>query len=142
MRRCTILILLTGILFSAFPQENVDYYYQTRITKFRNMKIGGIVLLSAGVIATVCGIAMISSAGTASYEVTYHSDGTQTESGDPVGGFGGVLVGLGIPMTAGGIVLTVIGVKKGAEARDEYRQKQLPLKLKIGPRRIALAYSF
>ncbi len=118
-------------------ETNEREYNEQKFNKFKNMQIGGIVLTAAGVSALATGIAMISSAGTASYQVTY-SNGNRTESGDPVGGFGAIIAGLGVPMTAGGIVLTTIGGKK----KTEYRNKLARVEIECGLDRITLVYNF
>jgi hypothetical protein len=145
MPRFPVLLLLAMCITVAAQErddsEYSDSYYQNRVVKFQKMKIGGITLMSGGIICSVIGIAMIASAGTASYEVSY-TNGTRTESGDPVGGFGGVLTGFGIPMTVGGIVLATIGSKKESEAKNDLQQRGHSLKLLPGRNRIALSFTF
>ena len=143
MGRLSLLLLLV-LCLSAFSQDDAEYTrieYQERAAKFQKMKVGGIVLLSGGILCIVSGILMVASTGSASYQVNY-TNGKRTESGDPVGGFGGVLTVLGIPMTAGGIVLAKIGSNKVTEAKSELQQSRHLLRLKFGRDRIALSYSF
>lgn len=127
-------------------QESVSYeegspeYNKAKVQRFKKLRTSGIVLLSTGVVAIAGGISMIASAGTASYQVTY-SNGSSSESGDPVGGFGAVIVSLGIPMTVAGIVLTKIGGKKVREYQNLLCNNS-GIDLKVSINRLCMIYNF
>jgi hypothetical protein len=86
--------------------------------------------MSGGVAALAGGITMMISAGTTSYQVNYEN-GERYENGDPMGEFGSILAGFGIPMTAGGIVLTVIGSKKNREYKGKLENALSKIELGI-----------
>lgn len=139
-------MLLLSIYISAFSQDSTnseypDSYFQNRIVKFQKITAGGITLMTVGIISTVIGVAMIVSTGTTNYQVKY-SDGIRSETGDPVGGLGGLITGFGISMAVGGIMLKTIGAKKEVEARNVLLKRQHSIKCTLGRNRIALVYSF
>lgn len=115
-------------------------YYEARIQRFKKLKTGGIVLLVTGAAASGIGIGMIASAGTSVYQVNY-TNGDKQESGDPVGGFGGVLVSGGIPMVITGIVLTAVAGKKIHQYKRMSNDNS-GVDIKAGINRIQITYDF
>lgn len=120
--------------------ESSAYSYDLKVKRFRSLRTGGLVMLAGGIAISVAGAALIAKAGTASYQVTY-SNGQSSESGDPVGGLGGVLVSVGLPVAIGGSVIALIGASKARAYGDQREKIARSLMIEIGPAMIAWRYS-
>jgi len=102
----------------AFAQIDYDKkHYQLKVIKFNKMKRTGTVLGVAGAVATVGGIALISSADWYTETNAYGQQNTTTDDPNGVIGLVGVIVG--VPMLAGGVVLAVIGSKKERQYQEK-----------------------
>lgn len=109
--------------------ENQDYEYScgeliNQTNKFKKMRNGGIVLLSSGVLLTSLGVGMVISAD----GVMHYTVSNAGSSGDPVGGFGALIMFGGAAMTIAGTVLTTIGGKKYRNYKQESEERKCSLK--------------
>lgn len=120
MKRKILLILIIALVASVPSMAQYDPNYRSdqnrvrtyslKIEKFSRMKRTGIGLGIGGTVLTVAGVALISSAD---WETNTTYNGGQTTTTNDSEGVGGVLMVLaGVPLTATGIVLGIIGNNK------------------------------
>lgn len=113
------LILLVCIVCSYGQVRDEDGYtaddVKAKVAKFKNLQITGLTLLGLGVTSTIVGISLMSSAD---WESNSTPTGTSMTTHDSKGGVGIVMLGLGIPITIAGTILSTIGTKKHREYKS------------------------
>jgi hypothetical protein len=128
---------------------NINMRNKIKAEKFKNLKIGGIVLLSAGVIGLVSGIALVSSGASNQIATnnsnSYNNSNSSTNSSQPIAPanasqiVGGVYLGvLGAFAIAGGTVMAAIGSHK----EKQYNTAASRLSVVIAPTAFRIAYTF
>jgi hypothetical protein len=130
-----IYFVLAGILLYTASYGQPEPTHKTILKYHSKMKTTGIVLLSAGIVTLISGLAIGVSEGSFSYEYHSYGNGQVEESGTPMAGVAGVMVGVGTLATVGGVILTVFGQKKV----NAYKKR---LGLNIMPSGVRLCYYF
>ncbi len=120
MKRCVVASLtIIGMLFqaqghnsaeiAAVVQEYSEPEIHAKRQKFTNMRNGGFIMLGTGAVLLPLGIVFASNATWTSSRTGGQVNMT---TNDPSGGVGILFCVLGIPLTAAGTVLGIIGSKK------------------------------
>jgi hypothetical protein len=86
--------------------------YASLSQKTSSLKKTGIILMATGGVITAVGTAIGISEGGFSYSYN-NTNGYVSESGTPLAGLAGVMLCCGVPTLLGGVVCTIIGIKKG-----------------------------
>jgi hypothetical protein len=121
--KMTIAILALALVAISFAQDdgsdqggNPCAYLENKCTTAKNTRTMGIVLSAMGGIFIISGVLMSSSAGNAYYS----TDSYGNTVGTPKGGFGGVLIEIGLPITVTGVLCAIIGNRHKREYARQY----------------------
>jgi hypothetical protein len=134
------LFLILIVFCSASLAQYAPGTYDNKIAKYKRMRTAGIIMGIGGAVLTTVGISVLSTSDWEESEDMYGNTNVAPTDGD--GWLGLFAVGVGVPLTAVGITLGIIGNNKV----KYYTKKNsgLSLNLKYGPRSkgLSLRYSF
>lgn len=150
MKRNILIILIFAFVISApaMAQYDPNYRmnqnkvttYSSKVEKFSRMKRTGIGLGVGGALLTGAGVALISSA---EWETTTNNYGGQTTTTSDSEGLGGLLMVIaGIPLTATGVVLGIIGNNKAKSYQSKLEGLSINMLYTPDKRGLALSYRF
>lgn len=127
-------------LCGAAPARVYDRpYLESKVVKFSKMRNGGFTMAGIGAVSLISGIILASNG---EWEKDRNMGGGERYNAqDPSAAFGVLFIGLGIPLTVGGIVLGSIGSNK--VGKYEAMLQGMSLDLHLGKTQGArLAYRF
>ena len=131
------LVVFSASLAAQVQPQSDKAIYSLKYQKFKGMKTGGIVMIVAGGICTVAGIASVANSSS-TYTSTTYPQGSDYQPGTA----GVLLLSGGISLIGGGITLAIIGNKK----MKFYKQKMdgVSLNFNFKPQQpgLVLTYKF